>query len=116
MIIDACRNDVGFLPETTSRSRGMATRGLAKFDPPTGIKIARSTRAGETAYDGIPPEKNSPYTAALLKAMDMPHVEFETLLKDIYEDVVEKTKSYEKGSQYPDNEGTYTGRFYINNK
>ena len=114
IIVDACRSEIE-LPESTSRSRGNGERGLAPFDPPAGIKVARSTRAGCNAYDGIPPERNSPYAAALLKALDT-NEEFETLLKNVFDEVVEKTKNYDKGAQYPDEEGFYTGKFFINNK
>src|SRR5438477_4289763 len=61
VILDACRNN------PFVRSMRSANHGLAVMDAPAGILIAYSTAPGTVAADGS--GRNSPYTAALSRAI-----------------------------------------------
>jgi hypothetical protein len=65
IILDACRNN----PFGLRGLRGIG-RGLAQVTAPAGTLIGYSTQPGEVAEDGD--EANSPYTAALVRAISRP--------------------------------------------
>jgi formylglycine-generating enzyme required for sulfatase activity len=101
LILDACRNN------PLSRSVRAATRGLARMDAPKGSFIAYSTAPGETAADGA--GKNSPYTAALAKAMLAPGVAIEETFRNARVDVLKATGE----QQIPWESSSLTGAFYF---
>ena len=82
-ILDACRNNpfVGL-------TRGLR-RGLAAVQAPAGTLIAFSTAPGEVALDGS--NGNSPYTAALAKAIPAPNTTIETVFKRTRQSVMKAT-------------------------
>jgi hypothetical protein len=65
VILDACRNNP-FVEEIarSTKTRGPATRGLARVFAGVGSYIAYSTQPGNVALDGT--GRNSPFTSALL--------------------------------------------------
>lgn len=65
VILDACRNN-----PFEARFRRVGGGGLAQIDAPKGTLVAYATAPGEVAADGT--GSNGLYTAALLKAMDVP--------------------------------------------
>lgn len=65
VILDACRNTVSL-----SKTRGAATRGLARMDAPKGSFIAYSTAPGEVAQDGN--GAHSPFATALVEGLGTP--------------------------------------------
>jgi uncharacterized caspase-like protein len=101
IILDACRNN------PLSRGMRSAGGGLAKMDAPLGTFIAYSTAPGETAADGD--GKNSPYTAALTKAMQKPGIAIEEAFRDARVDVLNSTNR----EQIPWESSSLTGAFYF---
>jgi uncharacterized caspase-like protein len=69
VVLDACRNDP--LADRMQRADGTrgATRGLAKVEPVGNMLVAYATRDGQVAADGS--GRNSPYTAAILDALQV---------------------------------------------
>jgi formylglycine-generating enzyme required for sulfatase activity len=101
LILDACRNN------PLSRGMRSAGGGLAKMDAPLGTFIAYSTAPGETAADGN--GKNSPYTAALTKAMQKPGIAIEEAFRDARIDVLNATER----QQIPWESSSLTGAFFF---
>lgn len=103
VFFDACRDN----PLARSFSRG-ATRGLAPPLEATGTLISFATKHGNTAADGE--GKHSPYTEALLAALDKPRgMEIEQLLRRVQQSVKQATK----GQQEPWRYGSLDGDFYF---
>ena len=102
VILDACRNN------PLSRGMRSAGGGLARMDAPMGSFIAYSTAPGETAADGD--GKNSPYTAALTKAMMKPGIPIEEAFRDARVDVLNATNR----EQIPWESSSLTGAFSFN--
>ena len=65
VILDACRNN-----PFGGRGIRAVSRGLAQVTAPAGTLISYATQPGEVAEDGD--GANSPYTSALVKAIDAP--------------------------------------------
>lgn len=101
VVLDACRNNPF---KTFSRS---ASRGLAKTDAPFGTLLAYSTAPGDVAADGT--GRNSPYTAALAKAIRTPGEPVEQVFKRVRIDVMERTGN----RQVPWESSSLTGNFYF---
>lgn len=101
VVLDACRNN-----PFTSMSRS-AARGLAKIEAPYGTLLAFSTAPGDVASDGT--GANSPYTAALAKAMREPGVPVEQVFKQVRIAVMERTGN----GQVPWESSSLTGDFYF---
>jgi formylglycine-generating enzyme required for sulfatase activity len=102
VILDACRNN------PLSRGMRSASTGLAKMDAPLGSFIAYSTAPGQTAADGK--GKNSPYTAALAKAITKPGIAIEEAFRDARVDVLAATGK----EQIPWESSSLTGAFQFN--
>jgi formylglycine-generating enzyme required for sulfatase activity len=102
IILDACRNN------PLSRGMRSASTGLAKMDAPLGSFIAYSTAPGQTAADGK--GKNSPYTAALAKAIMKPGVAIEEAFRDARVEVLAATGK----EQIPWESSSLTGAFQFN--
>ena len=83
VLLDACRN----APPIAQLTRDGGAKGLAEMQVHTGTFIGFATRAGAVALDGRG-QRNSPYTAALLKMLSVPslnHVElFNRVKKEVY--------------------------------
>jgi formylglycine-generating enzyme required for sulfatase activity len=102
IILDACRNN------PLSRGMRSASTGLAKMDAPLGSFIAYSTAPGQTAADGK--GKNSPYTAALAKAIMKPGIAIEEAFRDARVEVLAATGK----EQIPWESSSLTGAFQFN--
>jgi hypothetical protein len=102
VILDACRNNPFVMA-----MRG-ASKGLAAIDAARGTLIAYSTAPGQVAADGDGP--NSPYTGALLKALDEPGLKAEELFKRVRRQVADATK----GAQTPWESSSLTGDLILN--
>lgn len=87
VILDACRNNP--LPKT---ARGYASaNGLHQMDTPNGTFVAFSTSPGAIAQDGTVTDRNSPFTSALLNALDKPGLTIDALFKQVGKRVSEVT-------------------------
>jgi uncharacterized caspase-like protein len=103
VFFDACRDN----PLSRSFSRG-GSRGMAAPIEATGTLISFATKHGNTAADGD--GKHSPYTAALLAALENPGgVEIEQMLRKVQQGVKQATA----GQQEPWRYGSLDGDFYF---
>ncbi len=101
MILDACRNN------PFDRSTRSTTRGLARMDAPTGSVIAYATSPGKTASDGT--GRNSPYTAALARALRKPGTKIEEVFKRVRIEVMDRTEN----EQIPWESSSLIGDFFF---
>lgn len=102
VIIDACRDN------PFARSFRSSTSGLARMDAPKGTLIAYSTSPGKVALDGN--RRNSPYTEALLKYIQVPDLTIEQVFKQTRKDIDILTD----GKQSPWESTSLTGDFFFN--
>ncbi|HJS08937.1 MAG TPA: caspase family protein, partial [Pirellulales bacterium] len=110
VFLDACRNNP--LSErlrqnlaATKRSANMG-RGLARVEP-TGrdTLIAFAAAPGQEAADGR--DRNSPFTAALLKHLPKPGLEVSVMLKEVAAEVRRTTKNEQRPQQLSDMTRTF---------
>src|SRR5262245_27137008 len=89
VILDACRNNP-FLPgmQMTNVARAV-DRGLSRIEPSDNVLVAYAARDGTTARDGA--GRNSPFTASLLKNIEMPGLEVRFLFANVRDDVMAAT-------------------------
>ena len=88
VILDACRNNplADRLQKSMGASRSVATtRGLARVDKTQGMVVAYATGPDDVASDGE--ERNSPFTAALLKRLREPGIEIGIMFRRVASDV-----------------------------
>lgn len=89
VILDACRNN----PFLSRMKRTIATRalgrGLSRVEPTDNVLVAYSAKDGTTAGDGG--GRNSPFTTALLKYLEVPGLEINFLFRDVRDDVIAST-------------------------
>ncbi len=111
MVLDACRNN----PLSRSiklklakvASRAVDNRsGLADMKA-EGVLIAFATQPNEVAADGE--AADSPFTLALLKHIETPNIEIDTMFKRVRTTVSEMTD----GGQLPQTVNSSTGEFYL---
>ncbi len=103
-VLDACRDN----PFPAS-SRTLA-RGLAPVTAPSGTLMAYATAPGQVALDGT--GTNSPYTAALVKAIPLEGVALEEVFRRARRQVLEATN----GRQTPWEHSSLTGEFFFKPK
>jgi peptidoglycan hydrolase-like protein with peptidoglycan-binding domain len=91
VMLDACRNN----PFATKMRRTVAMRGgergLGRIEPINNVLVAYAAKDGTTAADGD--GRNSPFTAALLKYLEMPGLEINFLFRNVRDDVITATNS-----------------------
>jgi caspase domain-containing protein/uncharacterized protein DUF4189 len=109
IFLDACRDN----PLATNLSRklgtrsGLVSRGLAQVDTSVGTLISFSTQPGNVALDGD--GRNSPFTAALLKTIEIPGLPLSDVMIDVRNDVLRTTAR----KQVPWDNSSLTGQFYF---
>lgn len=101
VILDACRDN------PVSRQWRSAARGLGRMDAPSGTLLVYSTAPGRVAADGPKGQRNSPFTASLLQAMQQPGWPIEQVLKDVRRRVIAQTN----GDQVPWENSSLIGDF-----
>ena len=102
LIIDACRNN------PFGEGQRSLARGLARMDGPRGTLIAYSTSPGKVAWDGAG-GSNSPYAAALAKALRLPGVAAEEMFRTVRQEVLKVTEE----RQVPWESSSLTAAFYF---
>ena len=105
VFLDACRDNP--FTERRTRSTGGATRGLARMNAPRGTMIGFATGPGEVADDGV--GDNSPFTAALSKAIVKPDTLIEAAMNEVREAVFRTTEEV----QVPWTSSSIIGKFYF---
>ena len=109
IILDACRNNpFRQAGATRAVTRNNEAGGLAKMKATSGTLIAYSTSPDDVAADGT--GGNSPYTAALAKALRKPNVHVERVFKDVRIAVAKDTDNL----QVPWESSSLTGDFGFN--
>ena len=103
MIIDACRDG----PTGRSFRSSSSGLGLAAVDAPKGSLIAFATSPGKVASDGQ--GRNSPYTKALVQAIQQPNRKIEEVFKEVRRAVQSETKD----EQTPWENTSLSGDFYF---
>jgi hypothetical protein len=101
LIVDACRVD------PMGKGFRSPSQGLATVEAPTGTIIAYATSPGKVADDGE--GRNSPYTKALVKAMQTPNKPIEQVFKEVRRSVLSETS----GRQTPWENTSLSGDFYF---
>jgi len=101
---DACR-DNDAIKQLASQKRGLR-RGLAA-EKADGILIAFATQANQSAADGD--QRNSPFTAALLRNLPTPGLELRTALTRVRSDVLRATG----GEQRPETSDSLDGEVVL---
>jgi hypothetical protein len=125
MILDACRNNpiadrlnrvaggadrLDRVAGGGGQTRGLvSTRGLARIDKTQGMVVAYATAADDVALDGNN-TVNSPFTAALIKAMQEPGLEIGTMFRRVARDVNDATN----GRQRPETSISLLSDYYLN--
>jgi len=110
IFLDACRNN----PLADNLRRSLAAtkrsanlgRGLARIEA-TGrdTLIAFAAAPGQEATDGS--DRNSPFTAALLRRLPMPGIEVSVMLKEVAADVRRDTRNNQRPQQLSDMSRTF---------
>ena len=91
VVLDACRNNP-FKVGTDKNPIGQG--GLQVIDAPTGTLIAYAAAPGKVAYDGRGVNSMySPFTQALVEAMELPDLQVEDVLKRVRKTVRERTEN-----------------------
>jgi hypothetical protein len=110
LVLDACRdNPFANSVADNKGSRGIgATRGLAKIERSQGMLIAYSTQSNSVAADGI--GRNSPFTAALVREIQVPGLEVATVFRRVAINVKRETQ----GAQTPELSVSLLQDFYLN--
>lgn len=112
LVLDACRdNPFANSVADNKSSRGIgATRGLAKIERSQGMLIAYSTQSNSVAADGV--GRNSPFTAALVREIQVPGLEVATVFRRVAVNVNRETQ----GAQTPELSVSLLQDFYLNPK
>jgi Caspase domain len=109
VFLDACRDN----PLARNLARVMGTRsvgvgrGLAEVQAGVGTFIAYATKPGEVAQDGD--GRNSPFTAALAKAVKAPGKSLTAVMVEVRKEVLAATRN----RQVPWDHSALTGEFYF---
>jgi hypothetical protein len=109
LILDACRDN----PLARNLASSMGTRsadvarGLAAVESGIGTLISFSTQPGAVSFDGT--DRNSPFTAALLKQLASPGEDLSSLLINVRNDVMTSTRN----QQVPWEHSALRAKFYF---
>ena len=109
VFLDACRDNplAANLTRRLGTRSGAVSRGLAQVDTSVGTLIAFSTQPGNVALDGE--GRNSPFTTALLKSIEVPGLSLGEVMIDVRNDVLRSTDR----KQVPWDNSSLTGQFYF---
>src|SRR5258708_12184496 len=110
LVLDACRDNpfANALAQNKGTRGAGTTRGLAKIERSQGMLIAYSTQPNAVAADGV--GRNSPFTAALVREIQVPGLEVATVFRRVAVNVNRETA----GAQTPELSVSLLGDFYLN--
>jgi caspase domain-containing protein len=110
LVLDACRDNpfANSLAQNKGSRGAGTTRGLAKIERSQGMLIAYSTQPNAVAADGN--GRNSPFTAALVREMQVPGLEVATVFRRVAVNVNRETG----GEQTPELSVSLLQDFYLN--
>lgn len=107
VLLDACRN----APPIPQIRRDAGVKGLANMPAKRGTFVGFATQSGEVASDGHG-QRNSPYTAALLKMLSEPGLPHYTLFRRVKQMVLDATNQ----TQMPAEDDKLPDDFVFNQK
>jgi uncharacterized caspase-like protein/uncharacterized protein YdaT len=90
IILDACRDNPFATKMVRSKLTRSVERGFARVEPTTNVLVAYAAKDGTTAKDGD--RRNSPYTAALLRNLEIPGIEISYVFRNVRDEVMASTK------------------------
>jgi hypothetical protein len=107
IFLDACRNNpfADELAKSENRSAASIAKGLGRVQTGSGTFIAFATQPDAVAMDGT--GRNSPFTGALLKHIDVPGQSISDLMIEVRNDVMDNTGR----KQVPWDSSSLTDRF-----
>lgn len=89
VVLDACRNNpFAARMQRATRLRSVE-RGLARIEPTGSVLVAYAAKDGTVAADGT--GRNSPFTSALLRYLELPNLEINFLFRNVRDDVIAAT-------------------------
>ncbi len=89
VILDACRDNPFAAKMARSKLTRSVVRGFARVEPTTNVLVAYAAKDGTTAKDGN--RRNSPYTTALLRNLEIPRLELSFLFRNVRDEVMAAT-------------------------
>ena len=92
VVADSCRIDPSYPPDASNLPP--ASRVFSVLEPPRGIVVAYSTRAGTYALDGT--EDLSPYAKAFIEALRTPGMELDKVFRRVNAEVVSATRGMQE--------------------
>jgi Caspase domain len=99
VILDSCRdNPFGRQMLMSQSSRTLSARGLVAVEPPNSVLVVFAAKHGTTAEDGA--GRNSPFTSALLRNLEVPGLEINYLFRNIHDDVYNATQQHQEPYVY----------------
>ncbi len=97
IFLDACRNNpfvADLSPRVGTRSINIVPSGLANIDSGAGLFISFAAAPNKEALDGNG-QRNSPFTAALLKHLDTPGLDIARIQSRVTHEVFNKTNRFQ---------------------
>jgi hypothetical protein len=121
VLLDACRNDTdarAFVGGKGIRSekaffindQPLLASGLAEMKASSNTFIAFAAAPGDVAYDGLAGEPLSPFTASLVKYLDLVDLPISNLTSRVRQDVLKHTQ----GKQRTWDQSSLMAPFYLN--
>ncbi len=90
VMLDACRNNPFSAKMRRSLNTRSVSRGLASTEPTDNVLVAYAAKDGTVANDGD--GKNSPFTKALLRHIEVPGLEITFMFRAVRDEVMTETK------------------------
>ena len=110
VILDSCRNNSFKMASADGSVNRSISRGLAKISPSGDTLLWYSAEDGRVAADGS--GRNSPFTTALLRQLDIPGLELAKLFREVIREVRQTTNMTQSPTEY----GSRTEDFYFQPK
>lgn len=99
IILDACRdNPFSKRIQMSQPGRSLPSRGLVSIEPPSSSLVAFAAKHGTTADDGR--GRNSPFTTALLRNLEVPGLEINYLFRNVHDEVYTATQQRQEPYVY----------------
>jgi uncharacterized caspase-like protein len=99
IILDACRdNPFSKRIQMSQPGRSLPGRGLVSIEPPGSVLVAFAAKHGTTADDGR--GRNSPFTTALLRNLEVPGLEINYLFRNVHDEVYSATQQHQEPYVY----------------
>jgi hypothetical protein len=98
VMLDACRNNPFISSMKVKTANRSLSRGLSRVEPSVGTLVSFAAKEGTTAADGD--AQHSPYTSALLAAIDQPGLEINRMFRLVRDQVLATTEGKQEPYTY----------------